>query len=142
MSSKPIKVDSDHHQRADGHVVAVGNTAATQASQGTVAAVVTTAIMVWSLVLVVLEVRANRRGGSVPRAQDNPARRRVQEPDAAGETAAPPVRRTRAAEEAGGESGLIEFGTLGPHRGGLPALSFGRDGDEAEGSFGRSAAAT
>jgi hypothetical protein len=69
MSSKPIKVDSDHHQRADGHVVAVGNTAATQASQGTVAAVVTTAIMVWSLVLVVLEVRANRRGASRSRTQ-------------------------------------------------------------------------
>jgi hypothetical protein len=70
-------VDSDHHQRADGHVVAVGSTAATQASQGTVAAVVTTAAMVWSLVLVVLEARANRRGGAVLRAQDNPARRRV-----------------------------------------------------------------
>jgi uncharacterized protein len=46
--------------------------AATQASQGTVAAVVTTAVMVWALVLVVLEVRANRRGASVLAAQDDP----------------------------------------------------------------------
>jgi hypothetical protein len=55
----------------------VGSTAATQASQGTVAAVVTTAAMVWVLVLVVLEVRANRRGGAVLRAQDDPTGRRV-----------------------------------------------------------------
>jgi hypothetical protein len=42
--------------------LSVNLAAATQASQGTVAAVVTTAVMVWALVLVVLEVRANRRG--------------------------------------------------------------------------------
>jgi hypothetical protein len=53
-----------------------GLAAATQASQGTVAAVVTTSIMVWALVLVVLEVRANRRGASVLKVQDNPGRRR------------------------------------------------------------------
>jgi membrane protease YdiL (CAAX protease family) len=46
--------------------------AATQASQGTVAAVVTTAVMVWALVLVVLELRANRRGASVLAAEHDP----------------------------------------------------------------------
>jgi hypothetical protein len=45
-------------------------------------------------------------------------------------------------EEAGGKHDLIEFRTLGPHRVGLPALGFGRDGGEAEGSFGSSAGAT
>jgi membrane protease YdiL (CAAX protease family) len=45
---------------------------ATQASQGTVAAVVTTVVMVWAIVLVVLEVRANRRGASVLAAQYDP----------------------------------------------------------------------
>jgi hypothetical protein len=69
--------DSDHHQRADGHVVAVGSTAATQAGQGTVAAVVTTAATVLSLVLVVLEGQGNRRGGAVLKAQDDPAGQRV-----------------------------------------------------------------
>jgi Type II CAAX prenyl endopeptidase Rce1-like len=48
--------------------------AATQASQGAVAAVVTTAIMVWAVVLVVLEVRANRRGASILAAQHDPGR--------------------------------------------------------------------
>ena len=48
--------------------------AATQASQGTVAAVVTTAVMVCALVLVVLEVRANRRGASILDAQRDPGR--------------------------------------------------------------------
>jgi hypothetical protein len=47
---------------ASSRVLSVNLAAATQASQGTVAAVVTTAVMVWALVLVVLEVRANRRG--------------------------------------------------------------------------------
>jgi uncharacterized protein len=46
--------------------------AATQASQDTVAAVVTTAVMVWALVLVVLEVRANRRGASVLATEHDP----------------------------------------------------------------------
>jgi hypothetical protein len=35
------------------------------ATQGAVAAVVTTTVMAWAIVLVVLEVRANRRGASV-----------------------------------------------------------------------------
>jgi uncharacterized protein len=46
--------------------------AATQASQATVAAVVTTAVMVWAIVLVVLEVRVNRCGASVLAAQHEP----------------------------------------------------------------------
>jgi membrane protease YdiL (CAAX protease family) len=50
--------------------------AATQTSRGTVATVVTTSIMVWAIVLVVLEVRASRRGASVLKVQDNPGRRR------------------------------------------------------------------
>jgi hypothetical protein len=55
----------------------VGSTAATQAGQGTVAAVVTTAATVLSLVLVVLEGQGNRRGGAVLKAQDDPAGQRV-----------------------------------------------------------------
>ena len=54
--------------------------AATQASQGTVAAVDTTAVMVWALVLVVLEVAANRRGASVLVGQHGPGRRGRKEP--------------------------------------------------------------
>jgi uncharacterized protein len=45
--------------------------AATQASQGVVAAVVTTAIMAWAVVLVALEVRANRHGASILAAGDD-----------------------------------------------------------------------
>jgi hypothetical protein len=45
--------------------------AATQASQGAVAAVVTTAIMAWAVVLVALEVRANRHGASILAAGDD-----------------------------------------------------------------------
>jgi uncharacterized protein len=48
--------------------------AATQASQGTVAAVVTTTVMVGAIVLVVLEVRANRRGASILAARHDPGR--------------------------------------------------------------------
>lgn len=51
--------------------------AATQANQETAAAVVTTAIMVWAILLALLEVRANRRGSSVLRAQDNAAGWRI-----------------------------------------------------------------
>jgi uncharacterized protein len=45
--------------------------AATQASQGVVAAVVTTAIMAWAVVLVALEARANRHGASILAAGDD-----------------------------------------------------------------------
>jgi hypothetical protein len=137
--------DSDHHQRADGHVVAVGITAATQASQGSVAAVVTTAATEWSLVLVVLEVRGIRRGGAVLRAQDNPAGRRIRSRTPAVKRPPTDAEDQGRAEEAGGKRGLVEFGSSsGPWAltVGLPALSFGRDGGQAEGSFGSSAAAT
>jgi hypothetical protein len=51
--------------------------AATQASQGIVTAAVTTAVMVWALVLVVLELRANRIGASVLAAEHDPGSHRT-----------------------------------------------------------------
>jgi hypothetical protein len=51
--------------------------AATRASQGAVAAVVTVAVMVWAVVLVVLAVRANRRGVAVLAARQDPGRHRT-----------------------------------------------------------------